>query len=157
MSFRSKDNWIQQAKALLFDCLFCVDAKSIKTEINELLEKGGGYDPKKESSKSTLRWPTKRVMCPAPGCWEYRPHHERQDEMRGPQYIEVPSDWTSDKGIAFCSMTCSMYSGLRSARLDGKKGWERFLEHWKDHGAHFHSDEDGDLVLEMRPQLRWKV
>jgi len=147
----SKDRWIQKAKALLFDCSLCVDAKGLHKEIEELIEEGGGYDFKKESSKTPLKnWPKKEVMCPAPGCWERRPHHERQEEKRGPQYIEVPSNWKPDDGIAFCSMTCSMLSGLRCARLDGKKGWERFLERWKDHEAHFHS-EAGDLMLEMKP------
>lgn len=51
-----KDRWIQKAKALLFDCQFCVDAKSIVTEINQLLTEGGGYDYRVESSKTTLRW-----------------------------------------------------------------------------------------------------
>jgi len=147
---QSKDRWIQKAKALFFDCTFCVDADSIRKEINDLIEEGGGFDYKTESSKATLRWPKKEVMCPGPGCWERRPHHERQDEMRGPQYIEVPSDWKSDDGIAFCSMECSMYAGLRSAKLCDKKGWELFIEHHSDKGAHFHT-EAGDLILEMHP------
>jgi len=148
---RSKDFWIQKAKALLFDCTFCVDAGSIKKEIDALIGESGGYDPKTESSKTQLKWPKKQVMCPGPRCWERRPHHERQEEMRGPQYIEVPSNWKPDDGIAFCSMECSMYAGLRCARLDDKKGWERFLGQWEAHGAHFHT-EAGDLMLEMRPK-----
>ena len=53
----TKDQWIQKAKALFFDCTFCVDADSIRKEINELLEEGGGYDYETESSKTELRWP----------------------------------------------------------------------------------------------------
>jgi hypothetical protein len=52
----TKDQWIQKAKALFFDCTFCVDASSIKNEINELIEEGGGYDYKVESSVTPLRW-----------------------------------------------------------------------------------------------------
>jgi hypothetical protein len=53
----TKDQWIQKAKALFFDCTFCVDASSIKNEINELIEEGGGYDYMVESSVTTLKWP----------------------------------------------------------------------------------------------------
>ena len=52
----SKDQWIQKAKALLFDCTFCVDVNSINTEINDLIDEGGGYDPRNESSKTPLKW-----------------------------------------------------------------------------------------------------
>ena len=52
----TKDEWIQKAKALFFDCTFCVDAKSIREEIDEILQEGGGYDYKTESSKTPLRW-----------------------------------------------------------------------------------------------------
>ena len=38
-----KDAWIQRAKALLFDCGFCVDSEGIRKEIRELIEQGGGY------------------------------------------------------------------------------------------------------------------
>jgi hypothetical protein len=54
----TKDEWIQKAKALFFDCGFCVDAESIREEINEILEEGGGYDYRVESSKTPLRWPS---------------------------------------------------------------------------------------------------
>ncbi len=52
----TKDQWIQKAKALLFDCTFCVDIRSIKDEINELIHEGGEYDPMTESSVTQLRW-----------------------------------------------------------------------------------------------------
>lgn len=52
----TKEQWIQKAKALLFDCTFCVDSTSICSEIEELLQEGGGYDYKEESSKTPLRW-----------------------------------------------------------------------------------------------------
>ena len=51
-----KNRWIQKAKALLFDCNFCVDSPSIRDEIEELLEESGGYDYRIESSKTPLRW-----------------------------------------------------------------------------------------------------
>ncbi len=55
----AKDKWIQEAKALLFDCIFCVDSKGIKKEIDALIEVGGGYDPigRDDSPKTKLRWP----------------------------------------------------------------------------------------------------
>lgn len=56
MKYLTKDQWIQKAKALFFDCTFCVDASSIRDEINELLEQAGGYDYRTESSKTPLRW-----------------------------------------------------------------------------------------------------
>ena len=52
----TKDEWIQKAKALFFDCSFCVDSKGIKREIEEILEEGGGYDARTETYKSPLRW-----------------------------------------------------------------------------------------------------
>jgi len=52
----TKDQWIQKAKALFFDCTFCVDAPSIKDEIEEILREGGGYNPMEEDSKTQLRW-----------------------------------------------------------------------------------------------------
>lgn len=52
----TKDEWIQKAKALFFDCTFCVDADSIKDEINQLLADGGGYDAEYESAKTPLKW-----------------------------------------------------------------------------------------------------
>lgn len=52
----TKEEWIQKAKALLFDCTFCVDSESIKSEIEDLLKEGGGYDPMEESFKTMLRW-----------------------------------------------------------------------------------------------------
>jgi len=94
----------------------------------------------------------KQVVCPAPGCRGRRVHFERQDESRGEQLIAVPDDWNPDKGIAFCSLTCSFMSGLRCARLDDKRGWERFLELHESQGAHFHGEGDPpDLVLELKP------
>jgi hypothetical protein len=53
----TKDQWIQKAKALFFDCTFCVDSRGIKKEIDELLLEGGSYDPMTESSKTSLQWP----------------------------------------------------------------------------------------------------
>lgn len=55
----TKEQWIQKAKALFFDCIFCVDAGGIRKEINEIIEEGGGYDYRVESSETPLRWPDK--------------------------------------------------------------------------------------------------
>lgn len=52
----TKDEWIQRAKALFFDCTFCVDSSGIREEIDELLAQGGGYDPMHESAVTPLRW-----------------------------------------------------------------------------------------------------
>ena len=54
--------------------------------------------------------PMKKVVCPGPECQERRKHHERQDEPRGPQMVEVPDD-RPDHRPAFCSMTCALMSG----------------------------------------------
>jgi hypothetical protein len=95
---------------------------------------------------------TKKVVCPAPGCQEYRRHHEDQDTPRGPQHISVPEDWTPDKGLAWCSMTCAMYAGAMSASNPQPTFWKTFLERHQDCGAHFHGEGDpSDLILEMRP------
>lgn len=53
----TKDQWIQCAKALLFDSLFSLDSAPLKLEADMLLNLGGGYDPEKETAVSELRWP----------------------------------------------------------------------------------------------------
>jgi len=75
--------------------------------------------------------PTKKVICPAPGCWDRRVHHEQQDTPRGAQRIDVPEDWTPDMGIAFCSLTCAAMAGLRPINISKGTGWQYFIEHWK--------------------------
>jgi len=50
----SKDEWIQLAKALLFDLQYCTDA--LQEEIREALIIAGGYDCGTESYKTPLRW-----------------------------------------------------------------------------------------------------
>jgi len=52
----TKDEWIQKAKALLFDCSFCVDSRHIREDIHELIKEGGGYDYTTESSVTPLRF-----------------------------------------------------------------------------------------------------
>jgi hypothetical protein len=54
MDLKKKDVWIQKAKALLFDCISCVDAPGIVQEIDQLLDQAGGYDPKTETADSEL-------------------------------------------------------------------------------------------------------
>ena len=50
--------WIQKAKALLFDVEFCVSS-ALRNEANELIKEAGGYDPFKESSRTPLKWDIK--------------------------------------------------------------------------------------------------
>lgn len=52
----NKDQWIQKAKALLFDCSFCIDSDAIRQEIEDLLKAGGGYNAEIETSESPLKW-----------------------------------------------------------------------------------------------------
>lgn len=52
----NKDEWIQRAKALLYDCKWCVDSDSIVKEIEGILREGGEYDPMTETSSTKLRW-----------------------------------------------------------------------------------------------------
>jgi len=67
-----QEEWIQKAKALLFDCIFCVDSKGIEQEINDLLLEGGGYDSASASERQKIR--------------------EKMDEL-----TSVPSDVVHDK------------------------------------------------------------
>jgi len=46
----TKDEWIQKAKALLFDAGFCVDSAVLRREMQDLIQHGGGYNPETESS-----------------------------------------------------------------------------------------------------------
>jgi hypothetical protein len=48
----------------------------------------------------------KQVPCAGPGCADRRVHFERPDTPRGIQMVEVPDD---HEGLAFCSITCSLY------------------------------------------------
>ena len=52
----SKDEWIQQAKALMFDCEFSLDSSGLKRECKELIQLGGGYNYMIESSETPLQW-----------------------------------------------------------------------------------------------------
>lgn len=53
----------------------------------------------------------KKVVCPADGCQSRRIHHERQDESRGPQMVQVPDDWPEGRP-AYCSMSCALMDGF---------------------------------------------
>lgn len=54
-----------------------------------------------------------KQACAGPGCASRRIHHERPDEPRGRQMVEVPED---HKGLAFCSITCALLAGVVVAR-----------------------------------------
>jgi len=51
-----KNQWIQRAKALFFDCLHDLEAESLKQEARDLIEQGGGFDYNTESSDTKLKW-----------------------------------------------------------------------------------------------------
>lgn len=53
---RNKDEWIQRAKALLYDCKWSVDSDQLVKECEILIREGGGYDPLVETSESKLKW-----------------------------------------------------------------------------------------------------
>lgn len=55
----TKDEWIQKAKALLFDFTYSSAEHSLKQEARELIIAGGGYDYLTESSETTLNWEIK--------------------------------------------------------------------------------------------------
>lgn len=53
---RNKDEWIQKAKALLYDCKMAVDSDQLSTECADLIREGGGFDPLVETNISRLKW-----------------------------------------------------------------------------------------------------
>jgi hypothetical protein len=58
----------------------------------------------------------KKIPCGNPTCDQRRIHHERQDEMRPHQMVEVDANYN---GKAFCSITCACYAGY----FHVTKGW----------------------------------
>lgn len=52
----TKDEWIQRAKALLFDLTFSEAEYALRVECKQLISDGGGYDYETETSKTPLRW-----------------------------------------------------------------------------------------------------
>ncbi len=59
--------------------------------------------------------PFRKVPCFNQRCWSRRVHHERPDEPRGQQMVEVPLDW--DGSCAFCSITCACEAGFMTLRV----------------------------------------
>lgn len=53
----SKDEWIQKAKALLFDLTFMDVGDQQRQEAADLIEKGGGFDHETETDSTPLNWP----------------------------------------------------------------------------------------------------
>ena len=51
-----KDQWIQKAKALLFDMQFACESNQLNREAAKLIEEAGGYDPYNETSETDLQW-----------------------------------------------------------------------------------------------------
>jgi len=60
----------------------------------------------------------KKRPCNYKECSSRRIHHERPDEPRGIQYVEVPDDFPLE-GKTYCSFTCAIMDGS----YDLKKGW----------------------------------
>lgn len=53
----TKDEWIQYAKALLFDIVVGSSAEEcLKKEAQDLINQGGGYDCMVESCETPLKW-----------------------------------------------------------------------------------------------------
>jgi hypothetical protein len=69
----------------------------------------------------------KRIACAYDGCAQRRAHHERPDEARGVQYVEVPDDHPADRE-AFCSLTCAMLAGRLSVRAPAEAKGGAVLE-----------------------------
>jgi len=57
----------------------------------------------------------KKKPCSYAKCKDYRIHHERPDEPRGVQWVEVPD---GHEGKAYCSITCACLAGAMSVRSD---------------------------------------
>ena len=53
---KDKDEWIQKAKALLFDISLLDPYATFRKEASDLLEEAGGYDSRAESSVTELKW-----------------------------------------------------------------------------------------------------
>lgn len=53
----TKDEWIQKAKAYLFDMTNCLNSPLLSKEAQDLIDEAGGYNYKTEDSKSPLNWP----------------------------------------------------------------------------------------------------
>lgn len=51
-----KDQWIQKAKALLFDMQFDCENLQLNREAAKLIEEAGGFDPYTETSETELEW-----------------------------------------------------------------------------------------------------
>jgi hypothetical protein len=60
----------------------------------------------------------KTVPCSYQGCGRQRAHHERPDEFRPHQKVEVSDDYI---GAKFCSITCACMAGY----YDVQRGWVR--------------------------------
>lgn len=51
---------------------------------------------------------TKKIPCAGPGCANRRVHHERPDEPRGVQMVEVPESYDGNATV-YCSIECWLY------------------------------------------------
>ena len=56
-----------------------------------------------------------KLPCSYSLCHTRRPHHERPDEERGTQWVEVPDDHPPEKPV-YCSMTCAIMDGAMTLR-----------------------------------------
>jgi hypothetical protein len=72
----------------------------------------------------------KNLPCKYRFCGNRRAHHERPDEDRGTQYVEVPDEVT-DKDPVFCSCTCAMMDGWMTAYYETPEQVEARRKAWR--------------------------
>lgn len=58
-------------------------------------------------------------ICDAKSCSDRRIHHERPNEARGPQMVEVSDELPVDKKV-YCSITCALLSGAMTLAYEPK-------------------------------------
>lgn len=72
----------------------------------------------------------KTLPCKYPDCGARRVHHERPDEPRGHQQVEVP-DRYDEASPVFCSLSCAMMDGWMTARYETPEQEETRRAAWR--------------------------
>jgi hypothetical protein len=72
-----------------------------------------------------------KLPCKFPRCGERRIHHDRPDEPRGTQLVEVP-DTTSEYDPVFCSYTCAIADGWMCLRYETAEETEARQVRWRE-------------------------
>lgn len=70
-----------------------------------------------------------KIQCMYDGCGSRRVHHEKQDEPRGPQFIEAPDDIQYE--AAYCSFECSLMDGYSVLRFETPEEERARISNWK--------------------------